>query len=106
MSYPGEQGTQSTLNWEAIREGIDDLKYLNTLEYWLSCAKSIYPLDVNVQEATDLLNNIKASVTLTRPYVVAQNTLKGILTPEQMQDYRNQIAYSIAKLKKLVNSNK
>ena len=99
MSYQSEQGVQSTLNWEAIREGIDDLKYLNTLEYWISCAKSNNLLDVDVQEATNLLSTIRAAVTVTRPYVISPNTLKGILTSEQMQDYRNQISFSIVKLK-------
>jgi hypothetical protein len=37
--YPAKEGVIPTLQWEGAREGITDLRYLTTLDHWLSEAR-------------------------------------------------------------------
>jgi len=104
-SYPTDTGTDPTINWEAIREGIDDMKYLYTLEYYLDRAKT-NPESATagaVTHAQNLLTEIRKSVTVQHPYVVVPNWLEGILTAEQMDDYRSRVATAISDLLAVVN---
>ncbi len=41
--YPSQQGPIPTLEWEAVREGIDDLRYLTTLENSLDELRGVNP---------------------------------------------------------------
>ena len=47
-TYPGLNGPIPTIQWEGVREGIDDLRYLQTLKYWVDIAD-------NTQNAGDEL---------------------------------------------------
>jgi len=38
-TFPGVDGPIPTMTWEAIREGIDDLRYIKTLEQYIASAK-------------------------------------------------------------------
>jgi hypothetical protein len=45
VSYPSQQGPVSTIEWEALREGIDDYRYLQTWDSFRLQVESIDPLE-------------------------------------------------------------
>lgn len=75
MTYPTANGVIDTIQWEGFREGINDLKYLATLEALVTEAKS---QSIDTSNIDTWLNNLK-TVDLT--------TVDLYAIREQMIDY-------------------
>lgn len=61
--YPAEEELIPTIGWEAVREGIDDFRYLSTLKRLAEKAKSIGKADL-VKEAEKIFEEVKNMVTM------------------------------------------
>jgi hypothetical protein len=58
-AYPGEDGTPiPTIDWEAIREGIDDMKYIATLKAYARKAAETPPARDAAQRALSVLTDV------------------------------------------------
>lgn len=55
FAYPTSNGVIDTIQWEGFREGVDDMRYLATLQR----ALMVNPSDTTAIEAQDYLNNLK-----------------------------------------------
>lgn len=101
-TYPAQNGVIPTLQWEGLREGITDLRYLTTLENILLKAQT-----TSLPEIATLVSEIRlrsaefmkrihlrdiqiTSETLTEPYPA--------ITPEEYHRFRRQIAMDILSL--------
>jgi hypothetical protein len=98
----GGRTTLSTLQWEGIREGIDDYKYLHTLKQWISRA-----LQSGHQDAAASAQATLDSILSPMPWLGAWNVGESYSTPgnfsnESADQARQAMAREIVKLKALV----
>ena len=47
VTYPSKEGPVPTLQWEALREGVDDVRYLTALKILLTRVKPDIAADIN-----------------------------------------------------------
>jgi len=59
MVYPTIDGVIDTVQWEGYREGVDDVRYLNTLLEAIKKAKSTEGKQATVLEAKQYLKKLK-----------------------------------------------
>jgi len=101
-TYPAKKSLISTIQWEAVREGIDDVRYLTTLEYWVKKAqasKGKPGFKQTIEEAQRLL-------ALPEIFHSDVNTLNRKLTSDDFENLRSQVAESIIKIKTLLQIQK
>jgi len=68
-AYPGPDGPIPTLDWEGVGEGVDDLRYINTLKTLAaSCEKMGGPAAQAAKEALAELDKMLARDTTTSAY--------------------------------------
>ncbi|MBI3921530.1 MAG: hypothetical protein HY318_08950 [Armatimonadetes bacterium] len=94
VTYPSRQGPVTTIQWEAAREGIDDLRYLTQLELLIRAHENLKrpALQSAVVEGKKTLD--KARRSIQADYRV---TLKS-LRPRDYQSLRWQVAQAIMKI--------
>lgn len=68
MAYPGPDGPIPTQRWEAVREGIDDGRYLYTLEARIAEARQKGVAMAAVAAGAALLKEIRAAVPVRSKY--------------------------------------
>ena len=68
MAYPGADGPIPTQRWEAVREGIDDGRYLYTLEARIAEARKAGRKLHAVAKAESLLEEIRKAVPVQAQY--------------------------------------
>jgi hypothetical protein len=90
MAYPGPNGPIPTQRWEAIREGIDDGRYIYTLEARIAEAKKTGAMKEAVAAGEALLKEIWEAVPVKSEY--DQN---GPWTGEEYVSYRRRLAEAI-----------
>ncbi|RLE31206.1 hypothetical protein DRJ54_00980 [Candidatus Acetothermia bacterium] len=87
--------TLPTLRWEGFREGVDDLRYLTTLEGALAVAQEEPEKRAAVARAQALLGELKAQIERCGPEL---RGLLAYLEPEDYQAWRWRIAQAILEL--------
>jgi hypothetical protein len=76
VTYPSQEGPVPTMQWESLREGIDDVRYLTTWQYYKDLVKSIDP--VSAQDSQQIIDALLANYT--NPIYTAVNN-DGTLPP-------------------------
>lgn len=59
LTYPTADGVIDTLAWEGFREGIDDVRYLTTLE---NLTSAVSTSDPSIDQARSFLSTLKATI--------------------------------------------
>ena len=96
LFFPHAGEPLSTPNWEALREGIDDIRYVYQLEKLCSQKATAYPKEV--AEAEQFLNSIRAMCDIDERSMINKF---GDWTPERFTLLREEIISRIIKLKEL-----
>ena len=99
-TYPSQVGPIPTIQWEAVREGIDDVRYLTTLDEVVTVAAGQAgspALQAEIDEANALLSDLPAAFDGT----VADIT--ETLQPGDFRDYRLHVARQIVRLQLLLD---
>ena len=96
MSYLTPNGMTPTLNWEAIGEGINDMKYLYTLEAAIQKGKKTKPKAA--KSAQELIVEIKRKIPMKGVYILSPSSIKHILNAKQMDLWRNKVIKAIKSL--------
>ncbi|MEW6359794.1 MAG: hypothetical protein AB1696_25880 [Planctomycetota bacterium] len=91
----------STPQWEAYREGVDDLRYLATLEGLIERAKKAGTAEVERTAAEQVLKNIRDEIDKYGP---GMSRLLEQLKPEDYDRWRGEIASAILALQKALPS--
>ena len=100
-TYPSREGPIPTIQWEAMREGIDDIRYLMTLGNLLSWAKeqpSNELLDVEIKKTTNLVQDIPLRFGGSLPWLFKN------LRSQDFYDLRWKVTQRIIALQKLLES--
>lgn len=93
VAYPSPDGPIPTIDWEAIREGIDDLNYIYTLESLMDKAKKSGKAELT-KEGEKILEEIRYSCL-----AYEQRDLRGVPN-EKYNEFRFRMAAEIIKLQK------
>jgi hypothetical protein len=96
ITYPHIGGPLATPNWEALREGIDDVRYIYQLEKLCSARAEKHP--VETAEAEKFLDSIRDMCDFNDREIINEF---GKWTPERFDSLRNQVISWILKLKNL-----
>jgi len=80
-AYPSSTGPIPTTQWEALREGVDDLRYLETLRWFIDNRDTI----VFEQEATIVAELAVLLAGYQEPWYL------NVKTPQEIADFRDQI---------------
>ena len=96
MTYMTADGMVSTLNWEAISEGINDMKYLYTLE--TAIEKAGRNKAGAVRSAKKLLAEIKRNIPMKAVYILSPSSIKHIPNAKQMDIWRSRLIKAIKSL--------
>ncbi len=105
-TYPSQKGPISTTTWEAIREGIDDLRYIKTLERYIESARKRNDAEALkvIREAELFLTDLKAKIAVNfDDYEVKDSNgaplyKQPVWTTDLYDAYRWKIANFISKL--------
>ena len=90
IAYPSKEEPIPTLAWEAIREGVDDVRYLTTLKELIKKQKDTR----KVQRAKKVISEIMDKISLN----VSESLFD--LTDKDLQDLRWRIAQEIMRLRR------
>lgn len=90
FAYPSPGGPLPTVGWEGYREGVDDVRYVRTLQRL--CAKHEERLPKEVALARQELAEMVARLE------VDQRTPVAVVSPDTAQKWRARIAWHIMKL--------
>jgi hypothetical protein len=96
ITYPHAGGPQATPNWEALREGIDDIRYVYQLEKL--CISKAGKNPDQVAEAEKFLDGIRGMCDFDDRSIINEY---GNWTPERFDSLRNQVISWILKLTNL-----
>lgn len=99
--YPAKDGVIDTIEWEAFRAAINDLRYLNTLQACVEHGKNIPGAETLRAESMDLLGK-------TPEFIRGKDILEiaGTVRPEQFQAFRQTVIEKILAWKKLEGEGK
>lgn len=89
VTYPSKEGPVPTLQWEAIREGIDDVRYLTKLR----------ELSLRVGKNSEISAKIE-KILKDFDYIGVDNTGKSVIAPEQFRIAREKIIALILQLQR------
>jgi hypothetical protein len=96
ITYPHAGGPLATPNWEALREGIDDIRYIYQLEKLCRIKAAAYPSEV--VRAENFMDNIRALCDFDERSIINEF---GNWTPERFESLRKQVIEWILKLDNL-----
>jgi len=102
-AYPGEERPIPTIEWEGLREGIDDFRFVHTLELEIADARAgdSAAAKALADEAEALLDEMRADVIVDLAVYEERGLnfhVDSIWEPETYDSYRRQIAEKIAAL--------
>jgi len=106
VTYPSADGPIPTLQWEALREGIDDLRYLTTLENLIEKARtsSLPEVAEAVTRASALLDDLAQKIVLTETRLGAdgvKDPIRGI-GPREYSAWRKKVVENILNVQKVM----
>ena len=94
-----KEGPVPTIYWEAVREGVKDLKYLKTLERLIKEAEKKQVASAEVAKAKEVLKNMKDQIKESpRSYDVMEGSKANTLAPAAYDKWRWNIAELIIKI--------
>jgi hypothetical protein len=95
-SYPSLQGPINAVWFECVREGIDDYRYLLTLNNLINNVEALHDSKfiAQINEAKAVINDIESRIQVE----LDKNNIKS----EEYDKWRQQIAEQIVKLKQLL----
>jgi len=94
-AYPGDDDRPiPTIDWEALREGIDDMKYIATLKHYAAQAARIAGGKTAAKRAMDALNDV-----LGGDERVNQYTFRDDLSDDEYHALRRKLVDAILKLR-------
>ncbi|HUU28902.1 MAG TPA: glycoside hydrolase domain-containing protein [archaeon] len=96
LFYPAPGGPLPSVNWEAVREGIDDVRYVYQLEKLISARKKAYP--EQAADAERFLDDLRKMCDLDQDEMISEF---GKWPPETFESARNGVIDWILKLEKL-----
>ena len=96
ITYPHAGGPLATPNWEALREGIDDIRYVYQLEK--ICQDKAGKDPEEVSKAVKFLDDIRSKCDFDDRSIIDEY---GYWTPEQFDSIRGQVIDWILKLQKI-----
>ncbi len=101
VAYPSRHGPVATLQWEACREGINDLRYLRTLEDALGRARR--SLRAGGRDAEALREKVKHAETFLRDLrqriqIVPSGPVRHLPTPQEYASLREAVIAHILAL--------
>jgi hypothetical protein len=96
ITLPHAGGPLATVNWEAIREGIDDIRYIYLLEQRCSLSAARHP--VEVENAQKFLDSIREMCDFDDRNIINEF---GDWTPERFESLRKQVTGWIQRLDSL-----
>ena len=98
-TYPSQTGPIPTIQWEATREGIDDVRYLRTLKHWADRAANESPQSAELDRAVATARNILAlDMDATSDY----HAFLARLTPATFDTLRENVIGTILKIRALI----
>ena len=108
VAYPGDGRRIPTIEWEALREGIDDFRYVYTLELAIAKARAKGSAEAAsaVEEAGRLLDELRDDVVSDLEEYERRELnfhTDSIWPPEKYDDWRNRIARMIVRLQPLIS---
>jgi len=89
--YPSRHGVNDTVGWERTAQGVDDFRYLATLERLIREAKAAHQREGEASAAEAFLNETFKNIKL-------DDKKSADLTPQQFDEFRRAIARHIAAL--------
>jgi hypothetical protein len=97
VNADNEKTSISTIQWEAARAGINDLRYLNSLMVLVEQAGEMQ----NSNEIEDLIDEVNTFLEETPAFMQGRDILEleGVVEPEQFLDFRQSIIGYILSLK-------
>jgi hypothetical protein len=95
ITYPHAGGPLATPNWEALREGIDDIRYVYQLEKLCSMKAAKYPAETS--DAGKFLDSIRDMCDFDDRNIMNDF---GSWTPERFESLRSQVISWILRLEK------
>lgn len=104
-TYPSRHGPIPTLQWEATREGIDDVRYLATLRFWVDRSRDVAltpELAHAIRRARTLLNRLTRPFTEDRPEKTGQYRYGRDLTAADFAELRHRVIERILELRSLL----
>ncbi|MDD3927993.1 MAG: DUF4091 domain-containing protein [bacterium] len=96
--YPSADGPVPTLQWEGIREGIDDYKYVYTLETLISDAKRNDKSKILAEKLEKRLSGIMASCRWGQGNINSDNAVYPICSNHRAQSIREECISLILQL--------
>lgn len=103
VTYPAQGGPVPTLQWEGLREGIIDLRYLTTLESVLSEAETSQSseLQAKASMARNVLESFLKRIDLRSIQIVSETEREPYpdIRPEEYHAFRRQLADFIIQLR-------
>jgi glycosyl hydrolase family 123 len=96
LAYPHQGGPLPSVNWEALREGIDDVRYVYQLEKLIGSCVSSHP--ELAAQATGFLNEVRGSCDIDERTMAAEF---GPWTPEVYDQTRGRVIEWILRLQGL-----
>lgn len=94
LTYPTADGVVDTLAWEGFREGVDDVRYVSTLEYLVNHAPASAP---TTDQAKNFLKELKDMILAKQANAGKYNQKMDI----DLQAIRNQVVLLIDTLNKV-----
>lgn len=109
VSYPAGDRRTPTIEWEALREGIDDFRYVYTLERAVAEARATRSADAasTAEEAGRLLDELRDDVVSDlKEYERRELNFHtdSIWPPERYDDWRKRIARMIVRLQSITSA--
>ena len=104
-TYPSRTGPVPTIQWEAVREGIDDVRYLTTLAHWVDKCEDATGNEAVARakrKGLELLNTPPEAFTRDRPVKTNQYRYGRDLEANDFHDYRRQVIEQILVLQRLL----
>lgn len=99
-AYPGEEGPIATLGWEGVREGLDDLRYLRTLEGYIRRAQEEGVALELAAEAEKFLRDLSERIPADGAQIQAA---QEALAPEEYVALRWRVAQQIVVLEQALS---
>ncbi|MDD2954483.1 MAG: DUF2341 domain-containing protein, partial [Parabacteroides sp.] len=87
FTYPTANGVIDTVQWEGFREGINDMRYLTTLQNAITVAKNSNPDNTTATEAENYLTNLKSSDLVNQDLSAVRSRMTDYILALQSSSY-------------------
>lgn len=107
-TYPAKDGPIQTLQWQGMREGINDLRYITTLDYWLEQASLSHDELIAAESSRIRADRDKflGRVDLRAVVIISEKDPEpyAAIKPEEYHQFRHQLALAILHLQGLLKT--